>query len=230
MKLFKVKSIHSPEHGMEQMIWCKNKAGKLVGTWSQVTTQFVVDIMEFRHMYYIYFLLFGDDNYSVFGYGYEHRRHSRLSTPEPKSDARLTQNLFVGSQHASHLIYPPSSGSGGHPGPGSLHLSRSRIQLLIRSLSSIHLTRPRQYSHAHTPQELSSSGWHEISYLTAAWRHGHDQARSNSPHGVSTIKVLLFPRKSFGKFWLERKDSFEWYFLNTFFVGKSFYGLTSFFG
>ena len=101
---------------------------------------------------------------------------SRRQSPSLMRGWHKTCLLAASTLHIS-FIPGPSSGSGGHPGPGSLHLSRFTM-LLICSLSSIHLTRPRQCSHAHTPQELSSSGWHEISDLTAAWRHGHDQAGS----------------------------------------------------
>ena len=74
-----------------------------------------------------------------------------LSAPEPKSDARLTQNLFFGSPHASHLIYPPSGfGSGGHPGSHNTCPDPSFGMFLICSTQGPSHSDHRQCSHAHT--------------------------------------------------------------------------------
>lgn len=133
----------------------------------------------------------------------------------------LTQNLFVGSQHASHLIYPPSLRLRWSPRarlttPVQIQ-ARSRM-LLICSLSSIHLTRPRQCSHAHTPEELSSQGWHEIWDLTAAWRHGHDQALySATSWRVNNLSSPVSKKK----FWqvLARKERLIWMVFTKYFLG-----------
>ena len=65
-----------------------------------------------------------------------------LSAPEPKSDARLTQNLFFGSPHASHLIYPPSGfGSGGHPGSHNTCPDILASECFLSAALRVHLTR-----------------------------------------------------------------------------------------
>ena len=178
MKLFKVSSIHLPEHGMEQMIWCKNMTffPPRLGSKSKRKVKWPLTVRCRHYGIYIFPFVW---RWQLFCIWLRLWTSETLSAPESKSDARLTQNLFVGSQHASHLIYPPSLRlrlrCGGHPGLGSLHLSRSRMLLICR-LSSIHLTRPRQCSHAHTLEELSSGPGLTWDLTAAEWRHGHDQA------------------------------------------------------
>ena len=95
-----------------------------------------------------------------------------LSASEPKSDAALTQNLFLGSPHSSHLIYPPPA-----PAP-VVTLGLIAPVRCLKALGRCFLSasfkdpsHPRQCSHAH----ILARSYHEAADMRSwghgAWRH-----------------------------------------------------------
>ena len=94
-------------------------------------------------------LLFGNDNYSVFGYGYEHRRHSRRQSRSLMWGWHKTCFLAARMLHISFIL-PPASAPVVTPGlttPVQILASECFLSAALKDPShSDH----RQCSHAHT--------------------------------------------------------------------------------
>ena len=169
-------------------------------------------------------ILDGDDNYSVFGYGYEHRRHSRRRSRSLMRRWHKTCFLAARTLHISFILPPAPVVTQGLIAPVRC-LKALRCFLSASFKDPSH---PRQCSHAH----ILARSYHEAADMRSwghgAWRHEslgrglHYLLLMCRVHNLSS----LVSKNSLKKFWklLARKERLIWMV----FLGKSFYELTSF--
>ena len=114
-------------------------------------------------------ILDGDDNYSVFGYGYEHRRHSRRRSRSLMRRWHKTCFLAARTLHISFIL-PPA------PAPVVTQGLNAPVRCLkalrcFLSASFKDPSHPRQCSHAH----ILVRSYHETAVMRSwghgAWRH-----------------------------------------------------------
>ena len=153
-------------------------------------------------------LLFDDDNYSVFGYGYEHRRHSRRQSRSLMRGWHKTCFLAARMLHISFILPPASVVTLGLTTPVQILASECFLSAVLKDPShSDH----RQCSHAHT---LPRSYNQAADMRSQIWPQ-HDVMARVTVCSYSIMCLVLWKAKSW-------KFKYEWYL---WFLGKSFYEL-----